>query len=288
MARIRLSLLTSALVLAGCGGGSADSTGSLSLAITDAPLDEAKHVYVKFSGFELHGPQGTFEVTIEPEQIDLLAFNEGLSETLLDQQTVTAGHYEWIRLKVDTKDIRDTYLVLKDDSEHELTIPSNAQTGLKLNRGFNVPAGGSASFTIDFDLRKSLVESASGYHLKPVLRIEDNALVGAVAGTVDLPHYGCDESGNAVYVFSGHDATLADINTGLSSGPLTTAEVKYHTETASYSYRAAFLSPGNYTIALTCDAEKDNAEATEEVNFQASYNVTVAADQVTTQSFPAP
>jgi hypothetical protein len=61
---------------------------------------------------------------------------------------------------------------------HELTIPSEVKTGLKLNRGFVVPAGGSANFTIDFDLRKSvhLPMSGTDYLLRPTLRLADNAM----------------------------------------------------------------------------------------------------------------
>jgi hypothetical protein len=291
MSLVRLSLLASALALAGCGGGSSSgSSGALSLSITDAPLDEAKHVYVQFSGLELHGPGGTFEISFtEPRQVDLLALNGGLSEPLLDTYTLDAGHYQWVRLKVDTEGELDTYLVTTDDRVHELTIPSSAQTGLKLVRGFDVPAGGTADFTIDFDLRKSIVSNApNGYHLKPVLRIEDNVEVGSIAGEVKLDVYSCDDTGNAVYVFAGHAATAADINTGLTTGPLTTANVSYHAETDTYNYRAAFLSAGDYTVALTCDADADTAEATENLNFRQSYDVTVVAGQVTAQPFPAP
>jgi len=290
MSVVRLSLLSSAVALAvaGCGGGAEfGATGTLSLGITDAPVDGAKHVYVQFSSLELHGPDGTRTITFgAPKQIDLLALSGGLSLPLLEGQTLTAGHYQWIRLNVDTDGTLDTYLVADDIDEtvHELTIPSNAETGLKLVRGFDVPAGGSADFTIDFDLRKSLVESSGGYHLKPVLRIEDNVEVGAVAGEVDLGVYSCNTTGNAVYVFSGHDATLADINTSLTTGPVTTADVKAH-EDGSYHYRAAFLAPGAYTVALTCDVESDTAEDTESLSFAKSYNVTVTADEVTSQSF---
>jgi hypothetical protein len=71
---------------------------------------------------------------------------------------------------------------------HELTIPSGMQSGLKLNRGFDVPAGGSADFTIDFDLHKSVHMTGSGsYMLRPTLRMVDNIMVGSISGTVTCP-----------------------------------------------------------------------------------------------------
>ena len=65
-------------------------------------------------------------------------------------------------------------------------VPSGSQTGLKLVRGFTLLAGGSADFTIDFDLRKSVVDpkGGQGMHLKPALRLIDNAQSGTITGTV--------------------------------------------------------------------------------------------------------
>ena len=68
-----------------------------------------------------------------------------------------AGDYEWIRLIVDNEqDVRDSYVVLTSGEECELRVPSGAESGLKLNRGFTLPADGSVALTIDFDLRKSI------------------------------------------------------------------------------------------------------------------------------------
>jgi hypothetical protein len=54
---IRINMLA-ALVLAavsssGCGGGSDPNTGSLSLSLTDAPVDAATSVVVAFTGIEM-------------------------------------------------------------------------------------------------------------------------------------------------------------------------------------------------------------------------------------------
>ncbi len=55
-----------ALLLAGCGGGggsASGSTGSLSIGITDAPVDDLYQVWVAFNGVAtvnaLAGPDGT-------------------------------------------------------------------------------------------------------------------------------------------------------------------------------------------------------------------------------------
>jgi hypothetical protein len=218
-----------ALLLVACGG-SGSGNGSLTLQVTDAPVDNADHVYVQFHGIEIQGNSGSSTslyycqdpadttktvisttacpATAAPKQIDLMTLTGGQADFLLNGYTLPAGHYSWIRLMVDTAGVLDSYIVISG-ANYELTIPSGSETGLKLNRGFTVPDGGSASFTIDFDLRKSVhMANMNTYELRPTLRIVDNTQVGAIAGTVDasLVTTGCKP---AVYVFAGSGVTPA-------------------------------------------------------------------------------
>ncbi|WP_049824334.1 DUF4382 domain-containing protein [Desulfurivibrio alkaliphilus] len=264
----------------------------LSLSVTDAPVAEATAVWVQFSGVELqsssHGRQ-TFDFSEEPKQIDLLALEGGGSELLLDEVSLPAGNYQWVRLMVDTEPgVLDSYLV-SATGEHELTIPSGDQTGLKLIRGFVVPAGGHADFTIDFDLRKSVVgDDEKGYKLRPTLRMVDNSEVGAVIGHVDIANLCGSEEGAAVYVFPGPDTSPVDININEEQGPLVVAPVRFNEEEGQYCYRAAFLTAGEYTLALTCQADQDDPEATDDIAFVEQQNVMVEAGAPPTQAhFPA-
>jgi hypothetical protein len=306
-----LALLGTILTVASCGGdGGSDGagTGTLSLQITDGPVETAKHVYVQFSGLELHAADGQrttlyycedpadAALTVlstdacttppAPKQIDLLAHSGGDAEVLLENFTLPSGHYNWIRLKVDAvAGTHDSYIVLLDDSEHELEIPSGAQTGLKLNRGFVVPAGGSADFTIDFDLRKSVHVTGTGeYMLRPTLRLADNAIVGAIFGTVDaaLVPVGCTP---AVYVYEGSGVTPDDIDTDVNTpDPVTTASVKQD-NMGVYRYKAAYLEAGSYTIAFTCDAAVDDLMADDTLTFSGTTTVSVTAEMDTVHNF---
>src|ERR1043165_5833751 len=203
--RIALTAVTIsiALGLVGCsggGGGGDNETGPLSLGVTDAPVDDASSVVVQFSGvaFKRAGAaaESVQNLTPSPRQLDLLQYQEGRAALLLDGVTLPAGDYEWIRLVVDNDTgVRDSYIVLTDGSECELRVPSGAESGLKLNRGFTLPADGSVALTIDFDLRKSIhappgqrgsaAACTQGYLLRPTLRIVRDAEVGAIAGNVD-------------------------------------------------------------------------------------------------------
>jgi hypothetical protein len=161
-----------------------------------------------------------------------------------------------------------------------------------------VAAGGSASYTVDFDLRKSIAErGATGcYNLRPVLRVVDNAEVGTLAGTVDgelLMAEGCTADvmsgrGAAVYVYPGADAVTGDA--GSDNPPLTTALLTPIVDdsempTGNFSYEVGFLLAGPYTAALSCQAGDDNAEQDDMLTFDPVANLSIVANQTTTQNF---
>jgi hypothetical protein len=284
-----------ALVLTGCGGGGGGrgETGQLSLAVTDAPVDDASSVVVQFRGvaFKRAGsaPEIIQNLPSAPRQLDLLQYQEGRAALLLDGTSLPAGDYEWIRLIVDNETgVRDSYVVLRGGEECELRVPSGSESGLKLNRGFTLPADGSVALTIDFDLRKSIHAPpgqrgsagacTQGYLMRPTLRIVDDANVGAIAGHVDaeLVTEGCLPK---VYVFSGADVTPND-------DPLVVASVPIVNGSTSYAYRASFLPPGAYTAAFTCD--DDDPAADDTLVFVGTQNVTVQTNLISTADFAAP
>lgn len=284
-------LLAPALMLGGCSDN--DGTGRLTLGITDAPVDNATAVVVQFTGVEVKPGGGPAEVFTfdEPRQIDLLALTGTDSELLLDGVSVPSGRYEWVRLMVDANEdgVSDSYITLEDGTQHELNVPSGDQSGLKLNTGFRVPGGGSASFTLDFDLRKSVHEpmnEGGAYTLRPTLRIVDNSRAGAIAGTVqsELVVEGCAP---AVYVFSGAGATPDDVDTA-DNEPVSSAMPELNASTGDYDYTVGFLSEGGYTVSFTCNADDDNPEADDTLAFEHTQDATVVADETTTVDFPPP
>lgn len=291
--------LGAAALLAACGGGGGGtSTGRISLGLTDAPVDTADSLVVEFYGVELQPADGSpirFDYSprcaADPAscQIDLLALTGGASEPILDGEVIPAGHYNWLRLLVNARPHeRDSYIVV-GGSEYELAIPSGAQSGLKLNRGFNVPAGGHADFTVDFDLRKSVHDPAgsSDYVLRPTLRIVDNATVGAIAGTVDASYFGGGLCSGAVYVFFAATPGAPDDEDGDGGGPdpVTSARVP---DDGVHQYKVAFLSPGDYRIAFTCDADADDPAVDDDsatVAFPSEAVVTVDANATSVHDF---
>jgi len=286
----KLSLSTGlAVFLAACGGGSSGSTGTLNLAITDAPVDDATSVVVQFTGVELNF-EGKDELIVHNftgiKEIDLLALTNGKTEILLDELTLEAGSYSWMRLKVNAvKDVNDSYIDLKNGDRYGLYVPSGSQSGLKLNSGFVVPAGGVTSFVIDFDLRKS-IHKPSGvfpdYILKPTLRIVDINNAGKLTGTIatdSIPAGG--ECAPAVYVFNEGD-NVDDIYG--ESGPITTT-LASENEDGSFDYTVALLEDGNYTIAFTCDSANDLPDSDETLVFSGETTVTIVQGETTQSDF---
>ena len=287
--------------LVACGGSDdPDSNGRVSLSITDAPVDDATSVVVQFSGIAFKRAGASAEIvqdlTSAPRQLDLLQYQQGRAALLLDGVTLPAGDYEWIRLIVDDQQgVRDSYLVQTTGEECELRVPSGAESGLKLNRGFTLPADGEVSLTIDFDLRQSIhappgqqgstPDCTQGYLMRPTLRIVDNANVGAITGTVDSALVTAECLPKA-YVFSGADVVPDDIEETVAASdvdPLVVASVVVENGATAYSYRAAFIPPGAYTVAFTCS--DDDPAADDSLSFLTPQSVTVQTNLISTVDF---
>lgn len=282
------------LGLAGCGGGGGSGT-MMSLSVADAPVDGAEKVVVEFSGVELIPDSGS-AVTINfpaPKTIDLL--NEsGTASAVLFSQPIPPGNYGQIRLLVVADgDASNSYIVLSDGSMHGLMVPSGAETGLKLVSGFTVPSSGVVDYTIDFDLRQAVVCPAGqspACFLKPVERLVDNTAVGNIQGQVanTLVTTSCTPG---VYLYAGTVTAPEDMNSAAPAGDVNqpiASRVPVATSTPPYYYQFTFLTPGNYTVAFTCQAAQDNpAQADAAVTFSpVKSGIAVTAAQTTTVNLP--
>jgi hypothetical protein len=288
--RVFASLLVAAL-LAACSDDDPAPPGSgrLKLAVTDAPVDSATSVVIEFTGVEVHKASGEdFNFDFAPRQIDLLALDGTESALLLDSVELPAGRYESLRLKVNAgRDESDSFIVLDDGATHPLFIPSGNQSGLKLNRSFVVPTGGTADFTIDFDLRKSIHAPPGqdpNFIMRPTLRLVNNVEVGSARGTVAAALAGASDCAGAVYVFETADVAPDDVD-GTAPEPLTSALVTLDSATGDFVYEVGFLTPGAYTFAFTCDADADDPEDDDTLVFATPQNVTITTNTVTVADF---
>ena len=154
-----LAALAVAALASACGsGGGSPTSGRVSVSLTDMPVDHADQVVIAVSGvaFKPEGSGPEQVVDFSPRSIDLLQYQNGQTAVLLQNTPMQAGRYQWLRLIVDTEpNVRDSYIVI-DGQECELSVPSGAETGLKMHRPIEVPAAGSLALTVDFDLHQSI------------------------------------------------------------------------------------------------------------------------------------
>ena len=271
------------------GGRGGIQNGFLSLAITDAPIDDAAEVWVRFDGVELKPASTENVVTLTfkpPMEINLLALQGQNKVQMLTNATLPAGNYDWIKLKVTAKNdgLLDSYIKLDDNSVHELDIPSGSESGLKIIGGLEVIANTPKSMTIDFDLRKSIVMTGvAQYTLIPVLRLVDDTAVGSIEGTIEvsaLSDSDCPDAdpstGNAVYLYSGLNISPDDID-DIDPEPVASVIPTLNKLTGIFEYEFGFIPSGQYTAAFTCEANLDDPMTDDVIIFSRGVkNITLA------------
>lgn len=189
----KLRFLGGAVVLAvvaacGGGGGTADS-GTLRLALTDAPACGYDEVNVTVEKIRVHqsssageNERGWSEIVLAtPRKINLLDLTNG-ALTELGETRLPAGTYTQLRLVLAdnpgnpnvplANSIRLSAIPEGSGAEIPLKTPSGQQSGLKINVNMTVEADQRADFVLDFDACKSVVVAgkSGNYNLKPVVR----------------------------------------------------------------------------------------------------------------------
>ncbi len=295
-----------AAALGACSSGGGDDagtigggTGTLSLALMDAPVDGVENVLVEIAGISVKpadGPPVELELAAAPLELDLLELTDENAAVLIDGAVVEAGAYEWIELDVNAAHdgVFDSYVVARDGTWHEIRVPSGR---VRLVGGFDVAAGEAVRFLIDWDVRKALVDPPGlpGYLLRPAFRVLDavgyGVITGSVSGTLiadpscleDTPDEADPDVGNVVYIFAGADVSPDDLD-GTDDAVATAALVQDGTD---YVFRAVVApSATPYTVAWTCQAASDVPDEDDDIVFSAGMNVDVpTADTVAVVTF---
>ncbi len=301
-----LPALLCSFLLSACNTSSqGDQSGAISLYVTDAPIDNAESVVVQFSSITLKAA-GKDDVYFEfkpAKSIDLLKLQGMASQSLLQDEKIPEGKYNEVILGISAEfdGVMDTYITTDTGSSFEMRVPSGSKNGLRLNKSFSVAAAkqgvniadDDAIYTIDFDLRKSVVKPHGelnpfghpAYFLKPVLRfvknIDTGSVKGAVAADLLTGEHCSDEDPNtynAVYAFEGPNVVVDDYD-NLDAEPISSAIVK------SNGYELGFLNEGRYTLAFTCASDLDVENEDNPIVFVSTVNVEIEAGEVTEHHF---
>ncbi len=176
----------------GCSTPADNEAGTLSVSLTDAPfptdlVEEANVTIVKLEVRAAGGEEGSSYITLseDTQTNNLLDLRNGVTAGLAEME-VPAGSYDLFRLY-----ISDGSVVMKDGATYNLTVPSGAQTGLKLfvSPAIEVVNGLTSDLLLDFDVEKSFVlkgnrDSIGGFNFKPVIRATNVSTVGSISGNV--------------------------------------------------------------------------------------------------------
>lgn len=268
-----------ALTVMGCGNGE-EPPGQMDIDLAGGtPQGSIREAWLEFSGLTVERSDGKrvqhgFD---EPQRIDLAKLGRGHAAKLIEDMELPAGRYEWLHLHLNTRGKEDTYLVLADDSVRELVVPSEGRDHLRIETPFEVTPGGEVKRTIDFHLHEPLGEkgpTSNTYALRPILRSVATDTAAHIEATAerDLIARHCSEphrSSLALYVFAGEGVEPDDIG-GTGPDPVNVSTGRAENETDPFEFHAAFLEPGDYTVALTCNAGGDKAETDDQFAFFAT------------------
>jgi len=272
--------------------------GELQIRLTDAPADEATAVNVEITGVELLTDAGTAETYEfdEPRTINLADLSGGRTVTLVSDDDTPGGTYSGIRLLINAvAGESDSTITFSDGGEFPLVL-SNAGGGSRsVSRNFTVEEDERTALTIDFDLRRSILEptgTSTDYRLAPRLRLVLDDDAGTLTGTVDesrLTDSDCDNGdnndvGNIVYVFSGNSATVSDLDNSVDDA-ITYGAVEMDDVSGEYTYTVGFLPEGNYTVAFTCQGRLDDPLVQDDIEFSGQTNVSIDAGDTETVDF---
>ncbi|NDP38428.1 MAG: DUF4382 domain-containing protein [Rhodoferax sp.] len=257
--------------LAACGGGgsaSTDSSGRLSLALTDAPACGYDAVNVTIEKVRIHQngnasdtDGGWSEIVLSPAlRVDLLKLQNGdLAE--LGELTLPTGSYNQMRLvladNAGANVLANSVVLTSDPTKAELALktPSGQQSGVKAKQfSLTIAPNQLANFVIDFDACKSVVVAGNSgqYLLKPQLSV--------------LPRY---ISGVTGFVDAGLANGFASVS--LQQNGVVIKATAPSIDPANFGKFLLPVAPGNYSLVLTAPG-RTTAVVT---------NVVVAADTVT-------
>jgi HKD family nuclease len=147
------------------------NTGKLALILKDAPIENAKNIWVTVSQIKVHmaSPDSFIVISNTEQKFDLLYLKN--NPTPIAQATLEAGHYNQIRMPVILGKI--VFVENGKDVEYPLDVPSDE---IKIPVQFEITAGGSIQIILDFDTEKSIHVVKKGksdsYLLRPVVNVE--------------------------------------------------------------------------------------------------------------------
>lgn len=232
--------------------------GSLSVSITDAPIDQTNisGAFVTVTEIQIDGK--VFIGFKGPKTINVLELQNGNSLNL-GESNAAVGAYSTLKLVLDTeKDASGNspgcYLTKTDGTKEKLEISGNGKTEIDLKpKNFTISESGKTEIVMDFDLRKSIKSKNNDYsfvtlgELKSSVRAENKSATGTISGKID--NYSAVKSDVVVYAykkgtFKGSDEIKGQGESEVKfANAITSAKVD-----AAGNFTLSFLPSGDYEV----------------------------------------
>ena len=292
--KTKISILSALIVLfalfSGCEEDSGQ-TGTMSLSVTDAPVDNdnIEGVYITVNGLEYHSQDSgwkTFEEYEGPKKFNLLELTDGMDE-MLGTFEMKAGQYNQLRFMLDIADRTGgtpsnpgCYLMINGEKE-PLFVPSGGQSGYKAVGAFQVPSNGTVELTADWDARKAVVEAgATGmYILRPTIRLVAKGEAGSISGGIsNVPD---DASNIIVYAYEDGDYESGEADDPAEEESRFPSAVTSDEMGAENGSKLWYLAPGTYdlVVAKNVDGAFDSVlGVVEDVEVESNSNASAPID----------
>jgi len=234
-----ITLVLLFLTFTACSTNSDSGTGTLEVRLHDAPaaFDEVNINVERIEVNNTESEEGWIVVSEPNQTFNILNLINGEFEVLGITELET-GFYPQFRLIVG----QTGNSVVVDGETFDLFVPSGAQTGVKLNIDAEIEEDIRYILLLDFDAKRSVVQTGQSgnldFILQPIIRATNEAITGNIAGTVSPV-----EAEPAILAISGTDTlstTFAD--------------------TLSGEFRLIGLPEGSYTVSF--DPQADGFEGT--------------------------
>jgi len=278
----KLVLLGATLGLCAC-----ESKLAVELAVT-AP-EALERLELRILGVELLDEQGAV-VTLESdadERIDLLAEGPDRLRGLVSDSDVPERNYRGLRLLFDDEAGAAEF----QDGERAIVSISTTQAFMPLVLDLGRDEEALAQLVLD--LRFSLADRRDTEDLL-VLQQAGSAVAagdsGELAGRVDEAFVrsgdcAAIDAGYAFYLFEGDRVLANDFLAQSEDRPLRSASLEQADGEDDYRYRFIALPVGRYTLAFTCEADRDDPFSREALVFMALTPIEVRGGAETRRDF---
>jgi len=244
-----------------------ETTGAVSMEITDAPIDDpnVQSVFVTVAEVKIDGE--TFDGFSGKQTIDILAYQNGQTEALgLGEAEV--GTYNEISLVLDYESDANgaspgCYVLTADNTKHSLAANGMTEQEITIqSNDFEVQETNQTNLVVDFDLRKAIQYNEGGDEsdyvfvaesdLETSLRFVEKEEAGMVAGNCSDDVSESDVIVAYAYAEGSYNESTETSGKVLFQNAVTSAKVN-----AQGNYTLAFLEEGDYEIVFAGYEDND-------------------------------